>query len=335
MSNTGRGLWQAVVLFASLGLLTGCGDESASSAVQTDDGADPSKQGAQNGGGDELAGLLVKVGSGESMLTLSGVVNATAEDVRDIDTSEDVYRPALGGGAARRGSNAEGPYSLTFYTDVVHQDDSENVVQAWASMVLPASAEAGRTYTIASFNDADDDQVQAHLRGHGEVGTMGRQVHGTLYLAELGEQASAAWQFDAADGRGEGAGVVSVAGAVKGISFTPQQEARYEVTINGETESHLGRVTVRETPNNFAMSIGNRIVLDVPMGIEAGDYPLSHDSGNGAIRVSLLRHEVEKVEGSIRFNERDGVFDAELAFEAGGEDEVSLSGYLEGLDFES
>ena len=202
------------------------------------------------------------------------------------------------------------------------------------SLVLPAGAEAGRSYAIASFRDADDDQVQAHVRGDGEVGTLGRQVSGELYLAELGERASAAWRFEATDGRGEEARRVEAEGAVRGLDFTPQREARYEITVNGDSEQYLGRVSIHETPNDYAMSIGNRIVLDVPVGIGAGEYALAGQAGDGVIRTSLMRHDVEEIDGVIRLSERNGVFDAEIDLEAVGEDEVQLSGRLEELGFD-
>ena len=324
-----RGGMLGILALASLGGLSACSEQNGSSATQAGSGGNSDAV-----AGSELQAKLEALEAGQSTLRLAGDVTSVDEGARDSVASEDIYRPALGGGASRRGSNAEGPYALSIYTDAVHQADPDETVRARVSLVLPEGASAGRSYTIATFSDADDDQVQAHVRGHGEIGTFGRQVQGSLYLAELGDQASAAWRLEAADGRDEEALRVEAEGAVKGLAFSPQREAHYEITVNGDTEQYLGRVSIHETPNDYVMSIGNRITLDVPVGVDAGEYALASQADDGVIRVSLMRHEVEEIEGSIRFSERDGVFDAELAFQAAGEDEVSLSGGLEGLEFE-
>lgn len=316
-----------VVGFAAVSSLTACGDGNGETAA---DG---------RGSDDEMQARLDELSGSGSRLTLSGAVTSTgeyttAEDPRYGGVSNDIFRPAQGGGSSRRGSNAEGPYALSIYTDATHEDEPDNVVRAWVSLVLPEGAEAGNHYQVASFSGAEDDQVQAHVRGDGMAWSFSQQVSGSLYLAALGEQLSAAWQLEAADGRGEEARRVEAEGAVRGLDFTPQREARYEITVNGDSEQHLGRVSIHETPNDFAVSIGNRIVLDVPAEIGAGEYALSDQAGDGAIRVSLMRHEVEEIEGAIRFSERNGVFDAEISLEAVGEDEVQLSGRLEELGFD-
>ncbi len=318
---------RCVVGLAAVSILTACGDGNG----------DPAADG--RGTDDAMQAWLDELAGPGSRLTLSGAVTSmgeytTAEDPRYGGVSVDSYRPGRGGGAARRGSNADGPYALTLYTDAIHEDSPEEVVRAWVTLVLPAGAEAGQRYTIAGFSDAEEREVQAHVRGHGNAWGFSRQVAGELYLAELGEQVSAAWRLEAAEGRGEEARRVVAEGAVAGLDFTPQREARYEITVNGDSEQYLGRVSIHETPNDFAVSIGNRIVLDVPTEIGAGEYALSDQAGDGAIRVSLMRHEVEEIGGAIRFSERNGVFDAEISLEASGEDEVQLSGRLEELDFD-
>lgn len=318
-------------LLLGAGLLAGCGDGDAGGA-SAGNGAGAAAGSPQSDG--ELSAWVEALESGQSTLTLSGVVTSNNDAPRDSAANGDIYRPGLGSGAARRGSNAEGPYALTLYTQGAHEASPDEVVRVGVSLVLPAGAEAGRSYAIASFRDADDDQVQAHVRGDGEVGTLGRQVSGELYLAELGERASAAWRFEATDGRGEEARRVEAEGAVRGLDFTPQREARYEITVNGDSEQYLGRVSIHETPNDYAMSIGNRIVLDVPVGIGAGEYALAGQAGDGVIRTSLMRHDVEEIDGVIRLSERNGVFDAEISLEAVGEDEVQLSGRLEELGFD-
>ncbi|MFY0990534.1 hypothetical protein [Halomonas sp. C05BenzN] len=305
------------------GLVTGCGDDNGGSAST----GNPAVV-------DALHSQLEALEAGQSTLTLTGAVTSTGDTPRDARASQDVYRPALGGGASRRGSNAEGPYALTLYTDAVHESAPDETVSARVSLVLPEGAEAGQTYAIAAFRDADEEQVQAHVRGDGEIGTIGRQVQGSLYLAELGEEVAAAWRLEAADGDDDEASRVEAEGAVAGLAFTPQREARYEITVNGESDRHLGRVAIHESPGGFDMSIGNRILLSLPAAVEAGDYALSDRSDDGVIRVSLMRHEVEEVSGTLLLRERNGVFDAEITLEASGEDEVRLSGDLEELSFD-
>lgn len=176
-------VWRAGVTLVGLGLLTACGDDSGSSAVQSGDEAVAQQQSSSQdfGSSGQLAGLLDSVQSGESTLSINGAVMSTgeyttADDPRYGGVSHDIFRPALGGGASRRGSNTEGPYAISVYTDATHADEPDNVVRAWVSLVLPKGAEAGNRYPVASFADAEDDQVQAHVQGDGMAWTFSRQV---------------------------------------------------------------------------------------------------------------------------------------------------------------
>lgn len=322
-------------LLLGAGLLVGCGDgDSGSVSIGTEAG--------NEAGSSEIDGKLQAwveaLEAGQSTLTLRGAVTSTGEYTVGEDprypSNVDVFRPGRGGGAARRGSNAEGPYALTIYTDAIREDNPEQVVPAWLSMVLPAGAEAGRSYSIAGFREADDHQVQAHVQGDGMAWTYARRVSGELYLAELGEQASAAWRLEFARGGGEEPPLLTVEGAVNGLAFTPQREARYDLTVNGDTESYLRRVALNESGSSIMLIIGNGIYLYLPLSLETGEYPLASRLEDGAIRVQLTSHDTEAVEGTLILSERDGLFDAEIEFEATGADEVSLVGELELLGIE-
>ncbi|EWH00373.1 hypothetical protein Q427_19895 [Halomonas sp. BC04] len=308
------------MLFASLGLLTGCDDDSASSAAEA---------GTSGGNGGELAALLDSVESGESMLSISGAVTSTgeyttADDPRYGGISNDVFRPASGGGASRRGSNAEGPYAISIYTDATHEDDPDDVVRAWVSLVLPEGAEAGNRYPVAGFSDAEDDQVQAHVRGDGMAWTFSRQVSGSVYLDEFGDSVTAAWQLEAADGRGEEAGRVASEGAVRDLPLTLQSEAEYELTVNGETESTLGRVTSRDN----MLIMGDGIYLYLPDGATAGSYPVQAGRDDDTVRVQFTRHEVDEVSGELTLMANGERYDAEFNIAGSGEDDVQLTGDL-------
>ncbi|SDL99894.1 hypothetical protein SAMN05192555_108152 [Franzmannia pantelleriensis] len=328
MIQLNSGLWRVGVLVASLGLLAGCDD--ASNAQQAGNEADTS--GAGSG---ELAGLLESVPSGESTLSISGAATSTgeyttADDPRYGGVSNDNFRPARGGGASRRGSNAEGPYAISIYTDATHEDDPDNVVRAWVSLVLPEGAEAGNRYQVASFSDADDDQAQAHVRGDGMAWTFSRQVSGSVYLDEYGEHVSAAWQLEAADGRGEDASRVASEGAVKDLPLTLQSEVDYEMTVNGETESRFARANSRDN----MLNMGNGVYFYLPSGASAGSYPVQAGRDDDAVRVRFTQHEVDEVSGELTLVANGERFDAEFSIDASGEDDVHLAGNLRWLALE-
>lgn len=311
----------ALCMLVMLGV-AGCGDSThSSSSVVVDH---------------EMQSWINELNEGASILNLSGAVSSTgeyttAEDPRYGGVSMDIFRPARGGGASRTGTNADGPYSLTIYTDAIHEDEPDNVVRAWVNLILPSGAKAGNSYQVSSFSSANEHQVQAHLRGDGHAWTFARQVEGELHLFELGDSVAAAWRFTTADGNSDDAAKVSVEGAARDITFTAQPEAHYELTINGETSAHLGRVTINSNNNGAVISIGNRISLMLPKGIGSGEYALASRASDQALRVILSRYDIDSIDGALQLTELDGVFDADIRFEAKGEDKVSLKGRLEQL----
>ncbi len=306
-----------VVGFAAVSSLTACGDGNGETAA---DG---------RGSDDEMQARLDELSGSGSRLTLSGAVTSTgeyttAEDPRYGGVSNDIFRPAQGGGSSRRGSNAEGPYALSIYTDATHEDEPDNVVRAWVSLVLPEGAEAGNHYQVASFSEADDDQVQAHVRGDGMAWTFSHQVSGSLYLEALGEQLSAAWQLEAADGRGEAARGIQSEGAVKGLPLTRQAEAEYDMTVNGESEPTLSRITGRSN----MLIIGNGIYLYLPSGATEGSYPIQSDRDDAAVRAQFTQHEIDDITGELTLSANGERYDAEFTIDARGEDELELAGLL-------
>lgn len=327
----------AVILSAAALVVAGCGDGADStSSHTTDNGAAAPRSEGSAAPDDDMQAWLDELNQGESILSLSGAVSSTgeyttADDPRYGGVSVDVFRPGSGGGSARAGSNADGPYALTIYTDALHEDEPDNLVRAWISLVLPEGAQAGERYAIASFSTADEHQVQAHVRGDGHAWTFARQVEGELHLLELGDSVTAAWRFDAADGNREEAAQVAVEGAVNDLAFTAQPEARYELTVNGETDTHLRRISINATNNGVVMGLGQRIAIMLPTDITSGEYTLANRSSDDALRVLLPRYDTDSVDGTLTLTQRDGVFDADIRFAASGEDSVSLNGRLEEL----
>lgn len=284
----------------------------------------------------EMQSWVDGLSQGTSMLNLSGSVSSGSEyttinDPRYGGVSEDIYRPAMGGGASRSGSNAEGPYSLTIYTDATHSNEPDNTVRAWVNLVLPSGTEAGKRYQIASFSTATDDQVQAHVRGHGHAWSFERQIEGELYLFELGEEITAAWRFSAADGNAEDAARVSVEGAAHGIGFSGQPEAQYTLTINGETQTHLGRVAINHGNTGAVLSLGNRISLMLPNDISSGEYALASRASEQTLRVILSRYDIDSLDGVLHLKAQDHSFEADIRFETSGSDNITLEGRLEQL----
>ncbi len=335
--------WKLTVVLPAVALaLAGCGDSGDNAGINATDNADEqtnssvvASQGSASPDS-EMQERLDSLDEGASLLTISGTVTSTgeyttADDPRYGGVSVDVFRPGRGGGSARAGSNADGPYSLTIYTDATHQDEPDNVARAWVTLTLPGDARAGERYEMSSFSSANDDQVQAHLRGDGHAWTFARQIEGELHLVELGESVTAAWRFDAADGNRDDAARVAVEGAVSRLAFTPQPQAQYELTVNGDSETHLGRVAINTTNTGAILSIGNRISLMLPSGITTGEYTLSDRANDDALRVILSQHTIEQLDGTLTLTEREGAFDADIRFETSGEDSVSLNGRLEAL----
>ncbi|APX92071.1 hypothetical protein BWR19_03460 [Halomonas sp. 1513] len=325
MTHGSNSAWRVGVLVASLGLLAGCDD--AANDQQAEDAAGTS--GADSG---ELADLLESVESGESTLSISGAVTSTgeyttADDPRYGGVSNDTFRPARGSGSSRSGSNADGPYAISIYTDATHEDDPDDVVRAWVTLVLPQGAEAGNRYQVAGFSDADDDQVQAHVRGDGMAWTFARQVSGSVYLDEYSDRVNAAWQLEAADGRGEDASRVASEGAVKDLPLTLQSEVEYELTVNGEAESRLARVTSRDN----MLNIGHGVYLYLPSGAAAGSYPVQAGRDDDSVRAQFTRHDVDEVDGELTLAANGERFDAEFSIDASGEDDVRLEGSLHWL----
>ncbi|MBA2779930.1 hypothetical protein [Billgrantia kenyensis] len=327
MSKGYRGYAMAGAALAVAGLMAGCGEGNGSASAQAEE---------RSVAAGELESLLAQAESGESILTIEGAVTSageytTAEDPRYSGVTHDVFRPARGGGASRRGSNAEGPYSLTVYTDAFHEDEPDNRVRAWVTLVLPEGAEAGRYYEVNGFSDADDDQVQAHLRGDGMAWTFSRQVEGGLELVELGETISAAWRLEAADGRGEEARRVMAEGAIHDLPLTRQAEAEYELQVDGESEHVLSRITVHAQNNRDTAIIGNGIYLEIPSGIGVGTHPIQRQRGDGIVGAQLSQHQVETLEGELVLTESEEYYDATITLNAEGEDNIQLSGELRRL----
>jgi hypothetical protein len=281
----------------------------------------------------DLAGLLSGLAAGETTLELTGAVTSTgeyttAEDPRYAGATYDTFRPATGGGRSRRGSNADGPYALSLYIDATHQDEPENVVRAWATLVLPEGASAGRVYEVASFSDAEDDQVQAHVQGDGLAWTFARDMSGRLYVDSIGDSITAAFSLEAASGAGESAPRVKAKGAANALPLTRQAESEYEISVNGETEPGFARITGRAQGDHRMMIIGHGIYLYVPADSQPGTYPIGATRDDGAIRAQFTSHEVSEVSGELVLKANEDRLDATFEISATGDDQVSVSGEL-------
>ena len=329
------------VLFAS-SLMVACSDggqpgPAAAHSPATEDrpranGSQPANTAVPG----ELDALLESLAAGASSLSIEGTVTSTgeyttAEDPRYGGVSVDVFRPARGGGAARTGTNAGGPYQLTIYTDAIHQRDPDNVVRAWIDFVLPPGAQGGETYTLAAFRDAEDNEVQAHVRGDGSAWTFGRQVSGHLHVIELGEHIRAAWQLEAADGVGEQALRVKAQGAVNALPLTRQSEAEYTLASNGEATPHFARITGRPQGERRMLVIGNGIYLYIPQSLSPGTHPVLDRNEAQAVRAQFTSHDVDTVEGRFTLREGADGFDADLEITTGGADNLVLRGTLRGF----
>ena len=336
MKNISKLRYSSAVLTLLLGaaLLAGCEGDAVGTSANASTSADTHASNGPTTG--ELEALFEQVESGEAFFVITGAVTSLdehtlANDPSASGVSRDIFRPALGGGNSRSGNNANGPYSLTLYTDALHEEAPDNPVQAWLNLILPEDAEAGRYYAINTFADAEADQVQAHLLGDGRAWTFERQVEGGLQLFELGETISAAWHLTAAAGHGEESRRVNVEGAVNDLLFTPQSQTNYDIEINGDNQQVVMRTGGNARADRYTLVISNGIYLNFPAGIEPGSYSIELGRDDGVVGIQFTQHNIESVEGTLILTQHGETFDAEIEFSASGEDKVALSGTLEAL----
>lgn len=336
MKNSHKLRLSSAVLTLLLGttLLAGCEGDAVGTNANASTSTDTHAGNGPTTG--ELEALFEQVESGETHFVITGAATSLdehtlANDPSASGVSQDIFRPALGGGNSRQGINAKGPYSLTLYIDALHEDAPDNPVQAWLNLILPEGAEAGRYYAINTFADAEADQVQAHLMGDGRAWTFERQIEGGLQLFELGETISAAWHLTAAAGHGEESRRVNVEGAVKELLFTPQSEANYDIEINGDSQQIVMRTGGNARADRYTLIISNGIYLNFPAGIGPGSYSVELGRDDGVVGIQFTQHNIASVEGTLTLAQHGETFDAEIEFTASGEDEVILSGTLEAL----
>ncbi|MBI6630463.1 hypothetical protein [Pontibaca salina] len=282
-------------------------------------------------GGDvqaEVEALLDGVAAGQSGLRVTGAV--TSSDLVFVDpagrpTAE--FRPARQSRAtySRNGNNADGPYRIIARTGVSDPSGEQDIVGSWVTVVLPAKAAPG-AYKVASGRAAKDNEAQASLTGEHYNWAFGDKVQGDLYVAEIGDSLTAAWDFTAQNKSGE---MVEIKGGVKELAFWPQQETKYTISINGETDEKSGRMSAHRAGGVGATLLpGRGIYLELPAEIDTGTYPLLRhrsDNPNGVV-LNLPDQSYEAVNGEMTF-ERDGNY-LHGTFKAttSGEDVVTLDG---------
>ncbi|MCC5968551.1 MAG: hypothetical protein JJU15_01220 [Pararhodobacter sp.] len=311
----------AITICATLlaaGVLAGCKEDSAENGqVSADTTA--------------LQSELDALEDTQSVLRFAGAVTATgayttADDPRYAGRGDDVFRPATGGRAAnaRRGSNADGPYAFTIYTDAVHHEDADNVVRAWASFVMPEGAGPG-TYALASVSDSSDNEAQVSVAGDGYAWQFARGISGVIMIEEIGDTLSAAWTFEA---HGRGGDQIEVTGAVRSLPFSPQPEAQYTLSADDETLTHFGRMTSRQRGNGrITLLLGPGIYFDLPPDPEPGAHPIHRRRNDDRdITANLTDFSIDTVDGEMTL-ERDGASLAgRFALTATGEDTLTLEG---------
>jgi len=287
-----RPFFLAGALCGSVVFLAACLEDSLASA---DSAGSPSK---------EMQALLEAAETGRSQITFAGAVTTTGdyttgEAGRYAGASANIFQPALGGRAehSRRGSNADGPYMFSIYTDAIHQNDEDDFVRAWITVILPEGAGPGR-YGVAANADAEENEAQASLIGDGYAWRFDRNIEGELHISELGEVLTAAWAFTTHDRAGN---AVDVSGAVKDLAFTPQQEASFTLTANGERVEHFGRLTSqRRNDGRHNLLLGPGVYLELPAGADSGTLPIrkSRQSDDDAT-VTFPDYQFDEAEGEL------------------------------------
>lgn len=329
-TRTPRKLGTAALALAAGLLLSACsGEETARTGTNAPAGAAAVDAGA-------LAEMIAEVEEGASRLRLSGAVEdtgtfTTGEAGRYAGTARDVFRPAQGGRGdqVRRGSNADGPHMFVVYTDAIHQEDEDDVVRAWINVTLPDGAGPG-TYAVAALRDAADDEAQASIAGDGYAWRFGRRVEGTLYIAEIGERLTAAWDFAASEGEDR----AHATGAVRGLPFSPQPEARFTLSADGETVEHFGRLAAQRRGNGgFMLVLGRTIYLELPPDIDEGVHAIrTRREAPGDVTLTLPDYGIAEADGELALERRDGFFHGRFEITASGEQDVAIGGTLGYVD---
>lgn len=320
--------WLSAALLAATISLSACSDsdagDSSSKASTTDTKA--------------TNALLDTLEKNQSNLSLSGTVNSTGErttveSYRDQGRFINVFRPASSRSKnpqARRGSNAEGPYAFRIYTDAIHDDDSEHVVPGWIQITLPENASPG-SYRVAALRDSKEDDVQAAIVGDGYGWQFTRDISGTMDIVEIGEQLTAAWDFEA---HGAGETSTHATGAVKALPFTPQQEATFTLRAGDEVIEHFGSVTSQWKGDRHTLLLGSGVYLDLPAQATEGTYRIRHKREADTVRLTLPKYDFEDVDGKITL-ETDGQYlNGNYTLTATGKDNVKIDGTLNHVKIE-
>lgn len=276
----------------------------------------------------QMEAVLDSIAEGDARLQLSGAVTSATDGgaARDAGVPENRFAPAGGGRSkhSRRGTNAAGPYRIVIQTEAIHQEEPDTVVRAWITLVLPKEAGPG-TYDVAAATAATDDQVQAALTGEDQAWQFAGAIEGQLHIAEIGDQLTAAWEFSAQDRAGE---VVEISGGVKGLEFTPQEEANYILTVNGDATERVGRMSSHHTKGREITLIpGAGIYIEMPLDIGEGTHIVRKQRVDESdVVLNLPNYSFDIVEGEISLKDEGGHFSGSFDITASGKDDISFAG---------
>ena len=319
--------WSTLLLLSLTLPLVACGDDTK----QSSDAGSTSKTAkkAEAAGSDATKRSFEQIQDGQVQLVLSGAVqnedaNNASSEGEALSEGDHVYRPARGTGRAdyiRKGSNADGPYSFVIYTEAIHEKHPDDVTRTFITVNLPADATPG-TYTTAAYKDADDDQAQARITGHGYGWTFARDIDGVVDIIELDDTLSAAWDFTAKDASGREA---QVQGAVKQLSFSPQPELLYELTVNDDKNEDRIRAGYGAKDDRLTLLGGTPpIYIDLPSGVKEGEYDIQ-ESSDHKVRVDIPGLSYDELAGQVTIKENGSDY-LDVAFELSGDGKDSVQG---------
>lgn len=274
--------------------------------------------------------LLDTLKEGQSQLSFSGTVNSTGDSVsgkpyHSEGRFQDNFRPASSmskQAQARRGSNAEGPYEFSVYSDVVYQDATEETVPAWVVIRLPENANPG-TYRVTALLDSTDNDAQASVAGDGYAWRFNRDISGTLDIIEVGDRLTAAWDFEA-HGRSDTS--VHVSGAVKALAFTPQPEATFTLKSGDEVINHFGRPTSQWKSSKHTILLGSGVYLALPSDALEGTYAIQKSREYDTVAVTLASYSFDDVIGEITLENDGNYMNGSYSLKATGQDTVEIDG---------
>lgn len=300
-----------MLLTTALATLIGCGGADGgaggASAAQIGQGLSPGDHEI------EVVGYVRSIGpysgSREAAVFAPNTYGATRE-----------RRDGTGGRQEVVATNDDGPYVIRMRADLQRNEQEPDRETASVAIHLPPEARAGQTYVLETPRRARHGEAFLAINGYGQVLPFGGS--GTVTVAELGEHVSL--QFEFRGGSAEHEDERHVIGRAYKIPLSRQGEARYTLSMDGQSEPYAQRTIFR---NARSIMVGSAMQINFDGEIaQPGSYRLANRQAEGVIGLQLFDHRDVDISGHIELERQDDVWAASFEFEGTGEGETTISG---------